>query len=157
MTTRSILALVGFEGDGLEIGLGVTCAEAGGKDPVTGELFVWADAIGDWRIITPTEPTYDPVAAAKWGPSIGPFQNRALLYPHVWGALDHVREVYALLDPIYNAHAAFVISKGGTDWSPWSTFRNGTYLPFVGQDRPLRIGHPQRDKWKLGVVRPPTA
>jgi hypothetical protein len=29
-----------------------------------------------------------------------------------------------LLDPAYNAAAAFKLSKGGTDWSAWTTFHN---------------------------------
>lgn len=43
-----------------------------------------------------------------------------------------------LLDPQYNVHAAFAISKGGTTWKPWSTFKNGSYL-----------------KWYSHVVYPP--
>jgi Lysozyme like domain len=34
-------------------------------------------------------------------------------------------------DPEKNAAAAMVISKQGTDWRPWSTFRNGTYRRFM--------------------------
>jgi len=30
-------------------------------------------------------------------------------------------------DPTKNARAAFAISKGGTDWKPWSTYVNGKY------------------------------
>lgn len=37
-----------------------------------------------------------------------------------------------LLDPTYNAHAAMLISKGGVDWTPWTTFRDGTYKQFMG-------------------------
>lgn len=37
----------------------------------------------------------------------------------------------SLLDPLYNARAALAISKGGTDWSAWSTFNDGTYLAYV--------------------------
>ena len=29
--------------------------------------------------------------------------------------------------PAKNAHAAFSISKGGTDWSPWTTYTSGKY------------------------------
>jgi hypothetical protein len=34
----------------------------------------------------------------------------------------------ALLDPDANAAAAFKISKGGTDWSAWSTYTGKQYL-----------------------------
>jgi hypothetical protein len=33
-------------------------------------------------------------------------------------------------DPIKNARAAFKISKGGTDWRPWSVFNNNRYQQF---------------------------
>jgi hypothetical protein len=33
-------------------------------------------------------------------------------------------------DPIKNAHAAFKISKGGTDWTPWSAYTKGRYKEF---------------------------
>ena len=34
-------------------------------------------------------------------------------------------------DPTCAAHAALVISKNGTDWSPWTTFGNGAYKKFL--------------------------
>ncbi len=37
----------------------------------------------------------------------------------------------ALLDPVYNAAAAFEISKGGTDFSAWSTFNKGLHLRWM--------------------------
>jgi hypothetical protein len=36
----------------------------------------------------------------------------------------------ALLDPTYNAQAAFTISNGGTNWHPWSTFTSGAYKKY---------------------------
>jgi Lysozyme like domain len=36
-----------------------------------------------------------------------------------------------LLTPWYNGHAALAISKLGTDWQPWTTFRNGAYKKFL--------------------------
>jgi hypothetical protein len=38
-----------------------------------------------------------------------------------------------LLDAAYNAHAALLISKSGTDWTPWSTFKNGAYKQYMGE------------------------
>ena len=32
----------------------------------------------------------------------------------------------------YNAHAALLISKSGTDWSHWSTYTDGTYRQYMG-------------------------
>jgi hypothetical protein len=36
----------------------------------------------------------------------------------------------SLLDPTYNASAAFAISAGGTNWNPWTTFRTGAYKAY---------------------------
>lgn len=33
-------------------------------------------------------------------------------------------------DPIKNARAAFKISKGGTNWTPWSVYTNGRYQQY---------------------------
>jgi len=33
----------------------------------------------------------------------------------------------SLLDPTYNALAAYTISNGGTNWRPWSTYTSGLY------------------------------
>jgi hypothetical protein len=35
-----------------------------------------------------------------------------------------------LKDPTYNAQAALAISKKGTNWNPWTTFRTGAYKQF---------------------------
>jgi Lysozyme like domain len=32
-----------------------------------------------------------------------------------------------LYDPTFNAKAAYATSSGGTNWKPWTTFRNGAY------------------------------
>jgi Lysozyme like domain len=37
----------------------------------------------------------------------------------------------ALFDPDACAAAAYKISKGGTDWSPWSTYTNKSYLAYM--------------------------
>lgn len=38
----------------------------------------------------------------------------------------------ALYDPTTNARAALVISRGGADWTPWSTYTNGAFRAFLG-------------------------
>lgn len=82
-----------------------------------------------------------------WGPSIGWFQIRSLRDPQSGNQADLWRIAFALRHPDYNATAARVISKGGTDFSLWSTFRNRTYEQFLGLDYELRTGHSQADKW----------
>jgi soluble lytic murein transglycosylase-like protein len=37
----------------------------------------------------------------------------------------------ALYDPATNIKIAYSLSKGGTDWTPWSTFNNGKYLKYL--------------------------
>lgn len=46
----------------------------------------------------------------------------------------HPYDVESMKDPIKNAEAAFKISKGGTDWRPWSAYTNGKYLAFLTGD-----------------------
>lgn len=55
--------------------------------------------------------------------SVGLWQINTRAHP------SYTRE--ELSDPIKNAAAAFKISKGGTDWRPWSTFVNGKYKQFL--------------------------
>lgn len=38
-----------------------------------------------------------------------------------------------LLDPDANADAAYKISSGGTNWTPWSTYNSGAYLQYYPQ------------------------
>lgn len=52
-------------------------------------------------------------------------------------------------DPVYNARAAFKISAGGTDFSKWTVYREGTYERFLGQDYELRTGHARADDWDV--------
>ncbi len=85
----------------------------------------------------------------KWGPSIGWFQVRALDDPFAWGIEDTVRVASELCDPKLNAHAAFVISKGGTDWLKWSVWKSGKYREFLGLDYELRTGHPRAGEWNI--------
>jgi hypothetical protein len=38
----------------------------------------------------------------------------------------------SLLDAAYNAHAALLISKSGTDFTPWTQYKNGAYKQYMG-------------------------
>lgn len=53
--------------------------------------------------------------------SVGLWQINTKVHPYT--AAD-------MADPHKNAAAAFKISKGGTDWKPWSAFKNGAYRKF---------------------------
>lgn len=96
----------------------------------------YEDAVGDIGLIDD-----------KWGPSCGLFQIRSLRKPYEFSIADRYRQAWACMDRLYNARAAFVISKEGTDWAKWSVYRNGTYLPHVGQDYIIRTGHERAHLW----------
>jgi hypothetical protein len=85
--------------------------------------------------------------SSKYGPSISHFQIRALREPDKWGQLDKVRVAEKLRDPVFATYAAWVISKGGTDFTPWSAFKSGSYLPHKGKDYTLIPGHPLAGEW----------
>lgn len=63
-----------------------------------------------------------------------------------------------LLDPTYNARAAYVVSRGGTYWAPWwNTIQSGCYrqyLPagYVAPDLPATP--PARPSWGVTPPRP---
>lgn len=45
-----------------------------------------------------------------------------------------------LLDPAVNARAMAMISSGGTNWQPWSTFTNGAYKKYMDGDTTAPAG-----------------
>lgn len=82
--------------------------------------------------IAGAESAYNPNAkgdvelqTAKWGPSLGLFQIRSLTPAYLH--MEPIRDANKLLDPYYNARAAYQISKKGTDFGPWSTWTNAAY------------------------------
>lgn len=71
------------------------------------------------------------LANSKWGNSVGLFQIRSLRDPSKYSGADRFRDAAKLEDPIYNAKAAWAISKEGTDFTPWTTFNEGTYQKYM--------------------------
>lgn len=63
-------------------------------------------------------------AVGDWGRSHGLWQIHLPAHPQY--------RFVNLFSAETNARAAFEISKGGTDWSPWTTFRNGDYRRWMG-------------------------
>lgn len=45
--------------------------------------------------------------------------------------INSVHGAQSTLDPYANARAAIAISKNGTDFRPWTTFRTGAHIPFL--------------------------
>lgn len=65
----------------------------------------------------------NPRAIGDGGHSFGLWQIHLPAHPQYKGT--------NLLDPLMNARAAILISKSGTDFKPWTTFRNGAYLKYL--------------------------
>ena len=97
---------------------------------------VYYDAVGDLTKVD-----------AEWGPSISHFQIRSLRDPLSGNAADRWRVAEKLRDPVYATQAAWVISKNGTDFTPWSAFKSGDWEEFAGKDWTLVAGHPDAAKW----------
>ena len=74
---------------------------------------------------------------------------RALDDPNSGNAADKFRVASKLRDPLFNARAAFAISKGGTDFSLWSTFRDDAYKKYLDQDYTLKTGYSRADDWDV--------
>lgn len=102
------------------------------------EAHGYIDAVGDLGLVSD-----------KWGPSLNFVQIRSLRDPMAWGLADRWRIAFALYHSVdFAAKAAFVISKEGTDFTPWSTFKNGTYEQYLGiGDFELRTGHQNAGRW----------
>lgn len=66
------------------------------------------------------ESSGNPKAAGDGGNSIGLWQIHMPSHPQF--ANERL-----LKQPLNNAKAAFQISKGGSNWQPWTTYRNGCY------------------------------
>lgn len=133
-----LLASAGFGGESLAIALGIAYAEADGPKATAtfGVRSAYSDAVGDLTLVN-----------EKWGPSVGLFQVRTLRDPNSGNAADRLRVAEKLRDPKFSADAAWIISKHGTDFTLWSTFNHGTYLPYKGLDFEVRTGHPNAEKW----------
>lgn len=109
----------------------ITAYKAAVAAGFTGASLVTAVAIaGAESTFDPTRIGDEVLANEKWGPSVGLWQIRSLKNPSAWAYPDTLRDAEKLKDPLYNAKAAYAISKQGTDFSDWSTFVNGAYRQY---------------------------
>lgn len=80
--------------------------------------------------IAMAESSGNPLAVGDGGTSFGLWQIHVPDHPEYHAS--------SLGDPLYNAQAAYAISRGGSNWSPWSTFNKGphgeppAYLHYMG-------------------------
>jgi hypothetical protein len=68
-------------------------------------------------------------AVGDHGDSIGLWQIHVPSAPKQWANRDMLQHGG------FNAQAAHSISNGGTDWTPWTTFRNGAYLKWMAKGK----------------------
>lgn len=80
-------------------------------------------AIGDLALVNTT-----------WGPSVGLMQIRTLKPPY--DAPEPYRSfliLNALKNPETNLKAAYKISKAGTSWNAWSTYKDNSYKKYLAE------------------------
>lgn len=113
------------------------------SDPaVIATAIAWAesnlnpDAVGDLDLV-------DDI----YGGSCGLWQIRSLRLDKGTG---RPRDADRLLEPSFNARAMASISAGGTNWTPWSVFKNGRYLEHLDAVRAAVEGAPM-EEWMPGV------
>lgn len=94
--------------------LRVLAKSVGFPDPDLAAAVAMAESGGRPDIVVP-EPT--------GSPSYGLWQIHASAHPQYSTML--------LLDPTYNARAAFAISNRGTKWSDWSTYNHGLHTKYL--------------------------
>lgn len=122
-----VLRQAGFTGPQLQMARAIMLAESGGR-------------------------------ATAYNPNAGTGDNSYGLFQiNMLGAMGPARRRQfglpsneALFDPLTNAKVAYQMSKGGTDWSPWSTYKSGAYRKYMGNvpastidtTLPARTGRP---------------
>lgn len=85
----------------------------------------------------------------RWGPSIGLWQVRSLRANTGTGL---PRDADRLKDPAFNAAAMAAISGDGSDFEPWTMWRNGGYLEYVDAVRAAVEEEPM-ETWLPGARR----
>lgn len=88
-------------------------AAAGMADANTGAAIAMAESSGRVK------------AVGDNGRSIGLWQINLDSCPKQWANADMLK------DAGFNAQAAASMSNGGTNWEPWTTFRNGVYKKYL--------------------------
>src|SRR5205085_11165321 len=99
----------GFSAANAAVATAIALAESGGRTEAQGDLGL---------------------QNGTWGPSVGLWQIRSLKAETGKGT---PRDASKLTDPQFNAQAAYVISNGGANFKPWTTYTNGAYKKKLDQ------------------------
>jgi hypothetical protein len=86
---------------------------AGFSDPDFATAIAMAESGGNPRAVAKTDREH----------SVGLWQINLRAHPQYTEA--------QMLDPKQNAAAAYKISRGGTNWRPWSTYQSGAYQRYL--------------------------
>lgn len=123
---------VGFKGASLVTAVAVALAESSGHTDAQGphianpESWVFGDqALGLWQIL--------PAAAQSGGNGVSTGSAYDRTIDH---SITGPRDARRLFLPAFNARSAYQISKGGTNWKPWSTYGpngDGSYLQHTAE------------------------
>lgn len=107
---RDILAQAGFSGGALDMAYAIAMAESSGNARAfNGNVNTGDESYGLFQI--------------NMLGGMGPERRRQF-------GLSSNEDLY---DAARNAQIAYKMSKGGTDWSPWSTYKRGEHRKFLGQ------------------------
>ena len=104
------LIAAGFDAAAATIMVAIAGAESGWDDAAQGDLGLQTD---------------------QWGPSYGLYQIRTLKGDTGTGSWRDI--TFLTGSPSAQAKAAYAISGGGRDFTPWTTFTSGAYQSFLGK------------------------
>ena len=104
------IAQKGFKDKALRTAYAIAIAESGGRP----------NAIGDVHL-----------QDSKWGPSVGLFQIRSL--KHWRNYNDPYRDATRLTNPQFNSEAAYIKSKSGKNFKPWTTYNSGAFVKHLAE------------------------
>lgn len=111
-TPRTGPLKIGPQGKGMTLAqVRALAVRVGFPDPDTAAAVAMAESAGD------------PSAKGDGGNSLGLWQINVPSHPE-YAAVP-------LLDPEQNARAALVVSENGTNWSPWTQYRNGAFRRYM--------------------------
>jgi hypothetical protein len=118
---QALATSVGFPDPALAAA--VAMAESGGDTTITDDTRGWTDdQIRAKFNLSPTTRVAQEYSVGLW--QINAWCRQAD------GTYAMCRDPIALVDPAYNARAAYAISSGGRVWRPWTTYNTGAYRQF---------------------------